>query len=115
VQLDIGKAVRFDMKHNEWCKKENFLAMYNHAYGKLTERGIAKELDEEAMLDKEGNITENEKEQFGRKMKLLLTHPDMLMYVDEVGDKTSQINDGNGSGKISNRERDAPTTAKHLY
>jgi hypothetical protein len=49
VQLDIGKAVRFDMKRNEWCKQENFLAMYNNVYGKLTEKGIAKELDEEVM------------------------------------------------------------------
>jgi hypothetical protein len=24
VQLDIGKAVRFDMKRNEWCKQENW-------------------------------------------------------------------------------------------
>jgi hypothetical protein len=50
------------------------------------------------MLDKEGNITENEEEQFGRKTKLLLTRPYMLMYVDEVGDNTSQSNDSNRSG-----------------
>jgi hypothetical protein len=31
--------------------------MYNNVYGKLTEKGIAKELDEKVMLDKEGNIT----------------------------------------------------------
>jgi hypothetical protein len=87
------------MKRNEGCKQENFLVMYNNLYGKLTEKGIAKELDEEVMLDKKGNITENEEEQFGRKTKLLLTRPDMLMYVDEVGDNTSQSNDGNRSGK----------------
>jgi hypothetical protein len=98
TQLDIGKAVRFGMKRSEWCKQENFLAMYNNVYGNLTEKGIAKELDEEVMLDKESNITENEEEQFGRTMKLLLTRPHMLMYVDEVGYSTSQSNDGNCSG-----------------
>jgi hypothetical protein len=30
VQLDKGKAVRFNMKRNEWCKQENLLAMYNN-------------------------------------------------------------------------------------
>jgi hypothetical protein len=43
-------------------------------------------------------MAENEEEQFGRKTKLLLTRPDMLMYVDEVGYNTSQSNDGNRSG-----------------
>jgi hypothetical protein len=42
VQLDIGKAVIFDMKHNEWCKQENFLAMYKTVYDKLKEKGIVK-------------------------------------------------------------------------
>jgi hypothetical protein len=52
VQLDIGKAVRFDMKRNEWCKQDNLLAIYYNVYCKLAEKGIAKELDEEVMLDK---------------------------------------------------------------
>jgi hypothetical protein len=60
------------MKRSEWCKQENFLAMYNNVYGKFAEKGIAKELDEEVMLDKTGNITENEEEQFGRKRSFYL-------------------------------------------
>ena len=36
---------------------------------------------------------------FGRKTKYLLTHPEMLLFVDEVGDSMSQKNDGNNGGQ----------------
>jgi hypothetical protein len=41
VHLSIWKAVRFDMKRNEWCKLENFQQMYDFIYDKLAEKGLA--------------------------------------------------------------------------
>jgi hypothetical protein len=44
--LSIGKAVRFDMKHNEWCKSDNLSQMYDIIYEKLTEKGLAEKWEE---------------------------------------------------------------------
>jgi hypothetical protein len=58
--LSIGKAVRSDMKSNEWCKSENFSQMYDVIYEKLAEKGLAEKWEEEKMLYKEGNIVMDE-------------------------------------------------------
>jgi hypothetical protein len=50
------------------------------------------------MLDKEGNIVMDEEHMYGRPTKYNLTHPEKLIFVDEVGDNTSQANDGNKTG-----------------
>jgi hypothetical protein len=55
VHLSIRKAVRLDMKRNEWCKLENFQKMYDFIYEKLSEKVLAEVWETEKMLDKEGN------------------------------------------------------------
>jgi hypothetical protein len=50
------------------------------------------------MLDKEGNIVTDEADMYGSPTKYRLTHPEKLIFVDEVGDNTSQANDGNNTG-----------------
>jgi hypothetical protein len=42
VHLSIGKAVRFDMRRNEWCKMENFETMHDFIYNNLAERKLQK-------------------------------------------------------------------------
>jgi hypothetical protein len=96
--LSIGKAVRFDMKRNEWCKSENFRQIYDVIYEKLAEKVLAEKWEEEKMLDKEDNIVTDEADMYGRPTKYRLNHPEKLIFVDEVGDNTSQANDGNKTG-----------------
>jgi hypothetical protein len=95
AHLTIGKAVRFDMKRNEWCKLENFKQMYNVIYPKLSEIGISEMWETEKMLDKGGNIVTDETYMCGRPTKFNLVKPNKLPFVDEVGVKTTQANDGN--------------------
>jgi hypothetical protein len=45
-----------------------------------------------------GNIVTDEADMYGRPTKYHLTHPEKLIFVDEVGDNTSQANDGNRTG-----------------
>jgi hypothetical protein len=94
----IGKAVRFDMKKNEWCKLENFQKTYDFIYEKLAEKGLAEVWETEKMLDNEGNEVTKKEDMYGRPTKYNLTHPDKLIFVDEVGNNTSQANDGNKTG-----------------
>jgi hypothetical protein len=86
------------MKRNEWCKLENFQKMYAFIYEKLAEKGLAEVWETEKMLDKEGNEVTNKEDMYGRPTKYNLTHPEKLIFVDEVGDNTSQANDGNKTG-----------------
>jgi hypothetical protein len=50
------------------------------------------------MLDKRGNIVTDETDVYGRPAKFNLVKPKKLLFVDEVGDNTSQANDGNKTG-----------------
>jgi hypothetical protein len=59
VHLGIQKAVRFDMKRNEWFKLENFQKMYDFIHDKLAEKGLAEVCETENMVYKEGNEVTN--------------------------------------------------------
>jgi len=58
-------------------------------------------LDEELQVNRQGQgqVTTNKDEAYRWKMIYLLTHPEMVLFVDEVGDNTSQKNDGNIRGQ----------------
>jgi hypothetical protein len=73
--------------------------MYNHIYLAMVKSGIAIELEEEEMVTLEGTITDDPTKSFGRKTKYLLTRPELLFFVDEVGSNTSQKKDGNVGGQ----------------
>jgi hypothetical protein len=45
------------------------------------------------------NIVQSKEEAFGRQKQYCITHPDNLVFVDKIGDNTSQRNDGNAGGK----------------
>jgi len=73
--------------------------MYEIVYDAMAATGIAIKLDDKVMVDINMNITINQDRQFGRKTKYLLTCPEMLLFIDEVGDNASQKNDGNIGGQ----------------
>jgi hypothetical protein len=56
-------------------------------------------LPNEVMVTLDGTITDNEAEMYGRKTKFLLTKPEIILFVDEVGCNTSKKNDGNAGSK----------------
>ena len=67
-------------------------------YKEMVKGGIAEELDEEVWLNKEGHTVATEEESFGMKTKYMLKHPGKLLFVDEVGNNTSQAKDGQMRG-----------------
>ncbi len=72
------------------CSIQNNEAMCDKVYKAMIESGAASKFDKEHFLDSDGNIVEKEEDAFGRKNKYLLTWPEYVDFVDEVGDKTSQ-------------------------
>ena len=79
--------------------KQIFNKMYELVDKEMVKSGIANRLDTEVMLDCNGKITTNEDDAFGRKPKYVLMHPNMVLFINEVGDNTSQKNYGNIGGQ----------------
>ena len=98
-ELKTKKAVKFDAKRDDWCTYDNFVAMYDGVYAAMVKSGVAIELPNEVKVTLDGTITDNEAEMYGRKTKYLLTKPEYILFVDEVGCNTSQKNDGNVGGE----------------
>jgi hypothetical protein len=98
VHLSIRKAVQFDMKRNEWYKLKNFQQMYDFIYDKLAEKGLEDVWETEKMLDNQGNELTNKENMHDHPTKYNLNHPEKLIFVDSIGDITSQANDGNKTG-----------------
>ena len=94
-EIKQKKAVRFDANREDWCHVENFQTMYDHVYSAMVKSKVAIELETKVMVKLDGTITDNAEESTGRKTKFILTHPELVFFVDEVGSNTSQRRDGN--------------------
>jgi hypothetical protein len=99
-ELKRGKCRIQDNKRRTWCTIENFLNMYECIYESMVECGVAVKLDEEKMFDKNGNITEDPEEMYGRPSRYHLIHPERCLFVDETGCNTNQKDDGHQGGKL---------------
>ena len=75
--------------HSEWSVHRNFLQMYDEVYTAMETAGVAVRLPDAVWVNKsqEGRT---EDLAFGRKAIHLLTRPDYVFFVDEVGSNTSQ-------------------------
>ncbi len=108
-------STRFDANREEWCNMANFEQMYYECYEKMVESKIAIKRAEENWLDKDGVAVEEEHLAFGRKTKYQMIRPNYLVFVDEVGDNTSQKDDGNiaGTKYVVGRKNRALMRAAH--
>ncbi len=93
------KGVKFDSKRADWCTYQNFEIMYKEVYEEMVQCGVASKLDEAVWFSKAGDIVEDEKDAFGLKSQYFLLHANRVIFVDEVGNNTSQANDGNIGGE----------------
>jgi hypothetical protein len=73
--------------------------MYDHVSVAMVKSKVTIKLEEEVILRLDGTIMENEDESTGRKRKYILTHPELVFFVDEVGSNTSQQSNGNIGGQ----------------
>jgi hypothetical protein len=97
--ISAKKAVKFDTKCAEWCTYQNLQEMYDEVYANLVTSGLAVKHDEAVLQNEAGEIVACEKEAFGCQSAYELIHPNMLVFVDEVGNNTSQAKDGAVGGK----------------
>lgn len=69
--------------------------MYENNYEHMVEAGVAVKLENKICMDKQGNeVSRREKEAYGMATKCIVTHPKLVIMVDECGCNTDQTNDG---------------------
>jgi hypothetical protein len=91
--LEKKKGQKFSKDCSEWSVHRNFLQKYDEVYKAMETVGIAVRLPDATWVNK--NQEETTKDlAFGRKATHLLTRPDCVVLVDEVGSNTSQEGDG---------------------
>jgi hypothetical protein len=93
-----------DVKRRTWVTRENFENMYKNIYEAMVEAGVAEELTKPIHYDE------------GLPTKYQLIHPEYVLFVDETGCNTNQLNDGRVGGELLilpklDRECGAPTGA----
>ena len=98
-QLIPKKGLQFGHNRNEWCKNKNFVKMYDLVYEAMEIAKVAKKLPEPEWQNEKGEKVSNREEAVGEKVEYELTHPDYILYVDEVGNNTCQKEDGSKGGQ----------------
>jgi len=99
LEIKSKKPKAHAVNRKEWATDRNVRLFYDLFYNRLVEYGIAEELNEEVWRDKDDNIVDTEEEAFGRKTAYKLLYPFMVVYMDEIGNNTSQKADGNVGGE----------------
>ena len=93
------KAVKFESKRAEWCTYHNFSTMYREVYEEMFKGGIATKHTDKVYLSIDGEITANASSATGLPTRYMISRPDKLIFVDEVGSNTSTTKDGNVGGE----------------
>ena len=95
-----GKGKVKDVKRHTWCTYVHFEEMYNCVYAQMVNAGVAEKTEEFTSYDKEGQVIVNDSQTvFGKPTQYKITHPEMILFVDECGSNTNQKNDGQVGGQ----------------
>lgn len=111
-RLTSKKGVQFGHNRSEWCTHKNFKTMYSLVYEAMEVAGVARKLPQAEWRNERDERVSSEAEAVGRKVEYEVTHPDHMLYVDEVGNNTCQKEDGNkGGGKYLTERCQEPRNA----
>jgi hypothetical protein len=88
-----------DVKRNTWVKLETFESMYKIVYEAMVEVGIAEKKEEAVQYET------------GHPSQYILTKPEYLLFVDDTGCNTNQLNDWHVRGETFILPKDDPEAA----
>ena len=100
LPLSRAKGTRIAACRLEWTTFENILEMYNLIYAHMVDAGLARSLsiEEQFWVNHCGDRVETEEEAFGSKIDVDITHPEWILFGDEVGTDINQKDDGQMAG-----------------
>ena len=73
--------------------------MYNNIYLHMVNKGVAIELPKPVFFEKEGQQVLDEAKSYECSTWYKMTHPELLLFINEVGDNMSQKAYGNINGE----------------
>jgi len=92
------KGEKFELDRSNWTTYHNFHQMYERFGDEMIYAKVAQLLPEPVWMNKEGDAV-TEDDAFGCKVSHKISHPDMILCMDEVGSDTSQKGDGAVGGE----------------
>ena len=100
-KLEVGKGCRVAANRTEWVIYDNIGRMYDLVYEQMVKDGVAKFLlpEDYYYVNDQGEKVESESESVGALFKIEVTHPQWILFGDEVGTDISQKDDGNVGGQ----------------
>jgi hypothetical protein len=100
VELATAKGNGIAACRSEWTTFENFSEMYTLVYEQIVDAGVAKRLsiEDHFWLNLSGDRVETEEAAFGLKIEVDITHPEWILFGDEVGTDINQKDDGKSAG-----------------
>jgi hypothetical protein len=113
------RGEKFACMRSNWTTYENIAQMYDVIYDEMVDAGVAVYLEVKIFTDREGNVVDEEFA-YGFAQDIKITHPDYILFANEVGCNTSQKDDGNVGGKKmlcepKNRPRETASTKDHHF
>ena len=82
------KGVKYELNRKRWTTYSNFLQMYELIGEEMIGAGVAQKI-EPVWMNSKGDVVDEENA-VGCKVDLDITHPDWIIFMDEVGSDTSQ-------------------------
>ena len=100
-QLENRRGEIQHQLRKDWTTHENFVTMYDRVYAAMVGVKVATPLDkpEYYFINKERIRVKTEEESSGHHIKHHLSHHKYVMFGDELGTDTNQVDDVNDGGQ----------------
>ena len=110
-ELDVANGYKVSSTRTKWVTYANIEKMYELVYTQMVNAGVARWLpsSERYYVNDEGDKLESEGDSVGLKVTVEITHPEWILFGDEVGTDISQKDDGNvGKQKFVSKKGSRP-------
>ena len=97
ISLKVG--LKFERNRQAHLTYDAFKLMCDNIESGLIESGNAVKYETPVLMDKEGNIVNDEKLAFGLPVTINIIHPDNVFYMDETGSNTNGKSDKRNGGE----------------
>ncbi len=97
--LESTADQRFAVNRSDWLKPGYLETMYNAIYSIFADAGVASSMVEPVAYDISGSLVEvGSPFQYGLPCKIIIHHKDFILFGDETGINTNQMDDGQVDG-----------------
>ena len=96
-EIEVKSGTKFALDRSHWSKKIFIKEMYRQIYSNIVDAGLGYYLETPIFMDKEGNEV-HQSDAYGEACPIRVTHPDWILFGDEIGCNTNMRSDRNVGG-----------------